>query len=149
MTRRASAAILAIAVVLASAGCAPTVPATATASTRPPTLSSAPATVAPVALPSGSSASSALVAVDRALLALLPVDIGGQALQPDDVTAAEIAATGDLARDIEAIAVGLYIQPGASSADDLAIVNVVRLRPGLFDDGWFQIGRASCRERVL
>ena len=85
----------------------------------------------------------AAVAVDPALLDLLPADVAGQELRPDLETAAEIATTGELTQDVEAIAVGLYIQPGTSNADDLAIVNVVRLRPGVFDDGWYRSWRTT------
>ena len=52
-------------------------------------------------------------------------------------------------RDIDAIAVGLYIQPGSSNADDLAVVTVVRLRPDVFDDGWFRVWRDTLRRRRL
>ena len=73
----------------------------------------------------------------------MPADVAGQELRPDLETAAEIATTGELTQDVEAIAVGLYIQPGTSNADDLAIVNVVRLRPGVFDDGWYRSWRTT------
>ena len=33
--------------------------------------------------------------------------------------------------------------PAPRARDDLAIVNVVRLRPGLFDDGWFRSWRTT------
>ena len=34
----------------------------------------------------------------------------------------------------------LAIRPGTSSGDDLAIVSVIRLRPGVFSDAWFATG---------
>ena len=77
---------------------------------------------------------------------MLPADVEGQPLRPDAETAAEIAGDEDLAPDVEAVAVGLYIQPGASTADDLAIVNVVRVRPGVFDDAWFRSWRSTYDE---
>ena len=83
------------------------------------------------------------MAVDGTLLDVLPDEVGGQPMQSDEVTAAEIADGGDLAPDIEAIAVALYIQPGSSTADDLAIVNVVRLRPGVFGEAWFRSWRTT------
>ena len=112
---------------LVAAGCAPSSPSAASVISAP--------TATPAALesfPDDSptvSPSAAAVAVDPALLDLLPADVAGQELRPDLETAAEIATTGELTQDVEAIAVGLYIQPGTSNADDLAIVNVVRLRP--------------------
>lgn len=87
------------------------------------------------------------VVVDPTLLGVLPADIDGRPLRPDPATAAEIAGSEDLALDIEAIAVGLYVQPGPSSAPDgLAIVNVVRLRPGVFGDAWFRSWRSTYDE---
>jgi hypothetical protein len=86
------------------------------------------------------------VAVDGALLDVLPDEVGGQQIESDEVTAAEIADRGDLAPDIEAIAVALYIQPGSSTAEDLAIVNVVRLRPGVFGETWFRSWRTTYDE---
>ena len=83
----------------------------------------------------------AAVAVDPSLLDVLPDEVEGQAFRADDVTAAEIAGTDDLAPDIEAIALALYIQPGSSTAEDLAIVSVIRVRPGVFDEAWFRSWR--------
>jgi hypothetical protein len=142
---RAAAAVAAVGLV-AVVGCTPPAPSATTPSISAPTASPAASANSPVDSPTTPSSSAATVAVDPALLDLLPADVSGQALLPDAETAAEIAATGELARDIEAIAVGLYVQPGASSADDLAIVNVVRLRPGLFDDGWFRSWRTTYDE---
>jgi len=86
------------------------------------------------------------VAVDGSLLDILPDEVGGQPIRSDDVTAAEIAGGGDLAPDIEALALALYVQPGASTADDLAIVNIVRLRPRVFGEAWFQSWRTTYDE---
>lgn len=84
--------------------------------------------------------------VDPTLLDLLPDDVDGQALRADPDTAAEIVSSGNLASDIEAIAVGLYVGAGSSTADDLAIVNVVRLRPGVFGDAWYRSWRSTYDE---
>jgi hypothetical protein len=84
------------------------------------------------------------VAVDRSLLDVLPGEVQGQAIRFDDVTAAEIAGNGNLAPDIEAIGLALYIQPGSSATpDDLAIVSVVRVRSGVFGDAWFRSWRST------
>jgi len=81
--------------------------------------------------------------VDRTLLDILPADIDGVPLQPDDETA---AAIDGLPEEVEAIAIGLYIQPGSSTADDLAIANIVRLRAGVFDETWFRSWRETYDE---
>jgi hypothetical protein len=140
------AAVVVLAGVLVAGACTPsTAP---TAPTAPPQPTPAPSVSdAPVAsAPSGSSSPSAGAAVDPTLLAVLPAEIEGQALRPDAETAAEIAATDDLAPDVEAIAVGLYIAAGTSNAEDLAIVNVVRLRPGVFGDAWYRSWRSTYDE---
>jgi hypothetical protein len=80
------------------------------------------------------------------LLDVLPDEVEGQALRPDPETAKEIAMTPDLSIDAEAIAVGLYVGPGTSTADDVAIVNVVRLRAGVFGDAWFRSWRSTYDE---
>jgi hypothetical protein len=69
--------------------------------------------------------------------------VQGQHIRFDDVTAAEIAGGGNLAPDIDASGLALYIQPGSSTADNLAIVSVVRVRPGVFDDAWFRSWRST------
>ena len=133
-----------IAGVAVMAGCGPTPPPTTTstsptASPVPPSMSASPSSgsVSP-------SAATGAVAVDASLLEILPPDIDGQALRPDPDTAGEIAGEEDLALDIEAIAVGLYVRPGSSTeAEGLAIVNLVRLRPGVFDGAWVRYWRST------
>ena len=83
------------------------------------------------------------VYVDASLLDLLPESIDGQPRRPDDPTATEIAQNGNLGPDIEAIAVGLYVQAGSSASQDLAIVNVVRLRPNTFSEAWYRDWRTT------
>ena len=137
---RATIAVLAGALVVAA--CTPTPAPTALPRPTPAPLASA----APVASAPSESSSSQGAAVDPTLLAVLPAEIEGQALRPDAETAAEIAATEDLAPDVDAIAVGLYIAAGTSNADDIAIVNVVRLRPGVFGDAWYRSWRSTYDE---
>ena len=127
--------------VLAIAGCEPPTPTLVAPSPTPFPTTSVPLSPSSATSPPPSAAGA--VALDPALLDLLPDEVGGQGLSPDDATAAEIAGDRGLATDLEAIAVGLYIQPGSSTADDLAIVNVVRLRPGVFDDAWFRSWRTT------
>jgi hypothetical protein len=128
-----SAAVLTI---VALAGCAPTAPASPTVAIPTPTASpvaSAPSTPSPS--PASVTASGR---VDSTLLDVLPPDIDGQPLRPDDESAAAIE---NLPADVEALAIGLYIRPGSSTADDFAIVNVARLRSGVFEEGWFRSWR--------
>ena len=141
MRRPKLAAAAILAGVLAIAGCGPSTP-TAESVSPSPSPGATVAVSAPLVASPPPSAGGAVV-VDPALLDLLPEEVQGQALRPDDETAVEIAGSGDLAADIEAIAVGLYVQPGSSTADDLAIVNVVRLRPGVFGDAWFRSWRST------
>ncbi len=117
-----------------------TPPGSAAPSTSGAPRSSAPGSPSTAASPRSSPGT---VAVERSLQGILPQAVEGQPLRPDDETAAEIAITDELAPDVEAIAVGLYVQPGTSSADDLAIVNVVRLRSGVFADAWFRSWRST------
>ena len=76
--------------------------------------------------------------VDSTLLDVLPREVDGQPLRPDDESAAAIE---NLPADVEALAIGLYIRPGSSVSDDLAIVNVARLQAGVFDETWFRSWR--------
>ena len=132
-TTRIGVAVLTI---VALAGCNPTAPASPTVAIPTPTpssLASAPSTPPPS--PASVTASGS---VDPTLLDVLPRDIDGQPLRPDDESAAAIK---NLPEDVEALAIGLYIRPGSSTADDFAIVNVARLRSGVFEEGWFRSWR--------
>ena len=91
----------------------------------------------------GSGGAGARLVVDPTLLEVLPSGIDGVALEPDPTTAGQIAADPTLAESAQAIAVALAIRPGTSSGDDLAIVSVIRLRPGVFSDGWFANWRTT------
>ena len=142
--------VLVLPVVLAAGGCGAThatlgspalVPSSAAARTPAPTHAPTPAPT-----PSGVAASSPNLPgllVDARLLELLPREVDGVPLEPDPTTAAEIASDSTLAGFAEAIAVALAISPGTSSGDDLAIVSVIRLRPGVFSDAWFRSWRAT------
>ena len=142
--------ILTLAVVNAGGGCGATQTTFGSLSAAPPSVSPAPPastpalTLTPTAS-SGAASSSAPpgLLVDARLLDLLPAEIDGVALEPDPVTAADIASDPSLAGFAEAIAVALAISPGTSAGDDLAIVSVIRLRPGVFSDTWFNSWRAT------
>jgi hypothetical protein len=133
LTIRIGVAVLAI---VALAGCTPTAPTSPTIAIPTPTassVSSAPSSPSP-----STTSVTASGRVDSTLLDVLPRDIDGQLLRPDDESAAAIE---NLAADVEALAIGLYIKPGSSTAVDFAIVNVARLRSGVFEEGWFRSWR--------
>jgi hypothetical protein len=132
--------------IVAVAGCLRTAPSASPApSGALPSTSASPVGTAPGLSPSSAPGASAPGAaqVDPALLDVLPAEIEGQPLRPDDQTAAGIEG---LPTEVEAIAIGLYVQPGTSTADDLAIVSIVRLQPGVFDEAWFRSWRTTYDE---
>ncbi|CAN5575558.1 hypothetical protein BH20CHL7_BH20CHL7_14170 [soil metagenome] len=104
------------------------------APTVPATLSASPTRTPPP--PSG-------IDVDLALIDVLPLTVDGIERLADPDTAAEIASSVDLAASVESIAVAIYVGPGSSAADDLAIVSVARLRPDIFSDAWFRQWRET------
>jgi hypothetical protein len=84
------------------------------------------------------------VVVDPNLLVHVPTTIAGIPLTPDPETAGQIAADptlGDTAR-------GLAVARGVSGTnqDDLVIVSVVNLRPGVFTDDFYATWRADYDE---
>jgi hypothetical protein len=85
-----------------------------------------------------STSPSGAVGVDPALLSFIPDAVDGVPLTFDPETSASIAADPSVAADAASLAVALAIVPGASAADDLAIVSVVRLRNPAKDDAWFR-----------
>jgi len=121
------------------AGCAgPVVSGMPDASTPASSASSPEPSAAPI---DPSSPTTTAIAVDEALLDVLPGQVDGIDLVSDPVTAASIASDADLATMVSAIAVALAIEPGASVGDDLAVVSVVQLRPDAYDDAWFRSWR--------
>ena len=139
--------LLVVLVALIAVACASPRPTdTSTPSTSTPTVQASPETASapPTLGPSG-----ALIAIDPNLLHVLPPQVDGLPLTPDPATAADVSTDADLARSASAIAVALAIAPGASTADDLAVVSVVKLRPGVFGDAFFRnwrdtYDRAAC-----
>lgn len=83
------------------------------------------------------------IVVDETLLDYIPAQVGGIALERDPDTAGNIASDPDLAEQASAIAVAFAISPGASTADDVAVVSVVQLRSDVFDDAFFRSWRDS------
>ena len=113
------------------------VPATSGPAT-PSSATPSPATSPPPA----SSASIAPIVVDPTLLALLPAQVDGVALKPAPETAAEMTADADLGTSASAIAVGI-VATGGATGGDFASVSVVRLRPGVYSEAFFEAWRQS------
>ncbi|HLQ49117.1 MAG TPA: hypothetical protein VK233_09080 [Candidatus Dormibacteraeota bacterium] len=127
--------VVAVTLTVLIAGCGPS---PATPSLGPsPTGSLAPPATAEGPSPSA-VASGAAVQVDAALLAFVPAAVDGVPLTFDPGTSATIAADPSVAPDAASLAVALAIVPGASAADDLAVVSVVRLRDPAKDETWFR-----------
>ncbi len=143
--------VLILPIVVALGGCVPSVSISGSPSasarsggSRSPSSEGVPASPSTVTSSAPAGSAGAGLAVDARLLGVLPAEIGGIALVPDPTTAAQIAADPTLASSAEAIAVALAIRPGTSSSgDDLAIVSVIRLRPGVFGDAWFVTWRTT------
>lgn len=122
--------LLTVALLLAACASGPTSQsATPTASLLPP------ASGAPFGPGSGA------IVVDETLIDYLPVEVAGIVLVSDPDTARNIASDPDLAASASAIAVAFAIAPGASVGDDVAVVSVIQLRPGVFDDEFFRSWR--------
>lgn len=102
----------------------PTIPAT-------PATSASPSVETPPSLPPG-------VTVDPGLLEVLPTEIDGITLEPDPATAAQVGSDPLLADSTLSIAVALAVAPGPSDSGDLAIASVIRLRPDVFDEAFYQ-----------
>lgn len=110
----------------------------ASASPSPSAAPPSPSVEIPPSLPPG-------VTVDPGLLEVLPAAIEGIALEPDPDTATDIAGDPLLAESALSIAVALAAAP-ASEADDLAVAAVIRLRPDVFDEAFYQEWRDTYNE---
>ena len=129
---RVAAAALAI---LLLSGCGATTP--------PPSVMSPSIRVAPTTSPDPAASPSPTlptsVRVDAGLLAGLPADVDGVAGQPDPDTAAEVASDALLQGAIDAIAIAIYVAPGASgTSSDYAVATVVHLRRGVFNTEFYR-----------
>jgi hypothetical protein len=92
----------------------------------------------PPSLPAG-------VSVDPGLLEVLPQVVDEVPLVPAPETASEVAADPLLAESALSIAVALAAAP-TSASDDLAVANVIRLRPDVFDEAFYQEWRDTYNE---
>jgi hypothetical protein len=119
---------------LAVAACIPPRP-SPSVTPPPPTPAATPVAtpVPPTATASGG------VAVDPALLDVLPGQVAGLPVTPDLETATEIAREGSIEPWVSAIALATVFGPPATDAStDYVVVTVAKLRPGTFSDGFFR-----------
>ena len=107
------------------------VPATSGLATAGPAIG-VPATSGPATSPTP-----APIVVDPTLLALLPAQVDGVTLKPAPEAAAAMTADAHLGISTSAIAVGI-VATGSASGDDFASVSVVRLRPGVYSEAFFE-----------
>jgi len=153
--RRIAALLGAVAIAIVAAGCSPnppTIPPSSSPAASPSPAPNAPSATssAGVASPSTPGDSGPLlpagVTVDPGLLEVLPAEIDGVTLEPDPTTADEVSRDPLLAESALSIAVALAVAPGASDSEDLAVANVIRLRPDVFDEAFYQEWRDSYNE---
>jgi hypothetical protein len=141
--RRLTAIGVAAAFATSMGGCIPPRPSPSAQST-PVTEPSASAAGSPSAAASNESPStSGGIAVDPALLEHLPTDVAGVARTADAATAAEIAGQPLLDTFVSDIGVAVY-----PSNTDYAVATLARLRPDVFDEGWFRDWRDTYDEGV-
>jgi len=79
--------------------------------------------------------------VDPSLLELLPDDVAGVPLEPDEATANELAGEPSIAPFVSSLAIAAaFVPPASDTLGDYVVVTVARLKPGLFGDlfyrGW-------------
>jgi hypothetical protein len=77
---------------------------------------------------------------------VLPAQIDGVPLEADAITADEVSRDPLLAESALSIAVALAVAPGAPDSEDLAVANVIRLRPDVFDEAFYQEWRDTYDE---
>ena len=146
---RRPAAVSKVALVVAAAVAAALVAACGPSPTPSPSLSASPP--APSSIATGSpttglpASSAALIAIDPSLLQLLPRDVAGHPFEASAEAAAESASDPSLAATTDAIAVAIAADPATSS---FVVASVARLKPGVFDEGFFRDWRDSFDEAV-
>ena len=151
--RRSVVAAIASIAALAAA-CGSTVsppPQQPTASTRAPTASAPPTSaglVSPTAASSlSASASADGTAADPSLFRVIPIQpADGLTFQYDADTSGRVAGDQGLAKDANAIAIGLYTVTGQQPVADYAIASILALRDPKADDNWFRSYRDSYDE---
>ena len=151
--RGVAAAVVVAVVLVAAVACSPSPPtpsavqpSSAATSEPPPPRSASPTASptldAPPLLPPG-------VTVDPGLLEVLPTQVDGVTLEPDAGTAAQIGSDPLLAESVLSIALAIAVATGdqaTSPTDDLAVASVIRLRPDVFDEAFYQEWRDTYNE---
>ena len=145
VTARAAGLVATLALVVAACGPAPvgtTTPPVASPVTTPsPTPGSTPdRTDAPGSSATPESPGSG-VTEDASLLAVIPADVDGVAVQQETLAFADAASDPSFVANVEAAAFFVAVD-----ASDLASGVVARLRPGVFSDGFFRDWRDSYNE---
>jgi len=139
---------------VALAACGPTQPTGSATPEAPSSAAPTPSAPNPVT-PSAPVPSTSLeippslppgVDVDPGLLEVLPATVDGVTLEADPETATEVASDPLLAESALTIAVALAAAPGALEPDDLAVASVIRLRPDVFDEAFYQEWRDTYNE---
>ena len=143
----AVAAVLVATLALVVAACGPTPAGTPTppvaspVATPSPTPGSTPdRTDAPGSSATPESPGSG-VTEDASLLAVIPADVDGVAVQQETLAFADAASDPSFVANVEAAAFFVAVD-----ASDLASGVVARLRPGVFSDGFFRDWRDSYNE---
>lgn len=84
--------------------------------------------------------------MDPGLLEVLPAQIEGIDLEPDPETAAQIGADPLVADSATGLAVAIAVGAGDGASEDVAVATVIRLRPDIFDEAFFQEWRDTYDE---
>jgi hypothetical protein len=138
LPRLATGVVLA-GVVAVAGGCGPS------AGSSPSASSAVAASPAPATTPgaSGAAASPAdtlgpppSLAVDAMLLGVLPAEVGKVVMTPDPENAAHLIGDPTLGIAASGLALARY-----TAGDDIVVVSVTQLRPGIFSDGFFDSWR--------
>jgi len=108
----------------------------ATPAPSAPSASPLPATPASSPAASTSDETPVPLAVDPALLGVLPATAGKVAMVPDPENAAQLIGDPTLRATASGLAVARY-----ASGDDIMVVSVTQLRPGVYSDGFFDSWR--------
>jgi hypothetical protein len=149
--RRLTLIGVAAALAMSAGGCvpprpSPSVPSTPVAEPSASAAGSPSASAAgspPASAGAGSPSTAGGITVDPALLEHLPPDVAGVARNADAETAAEIAGQPLLDTFVSDIGVAVY-----PSTTDYAVATLARLRPDVFDHGWFRDWRDTYDEGV-
>jgi hypothetical protein len=139
-TPRRLRAAAAVALLPLLAACAP-----AQNPSQPATSSPSGSVVASLPPASAAAPPSTLIAVDPALLDLLPDAVAGHPLEGSPEAAAESAGDATLAANAESLAVGIAADQPTGS---FVVASVVQLRPGVYDEEFFRDWRDSFDEGV-